>query len=83
MLEAAITTPQVPVNVRVGTGAKAFVDRTVTRAVYATGWEGTVVVEVGARNPGAKVARRPIAVRAMRESRRRLSRYARQPVSIG
>lgn len=51
MLETGITTPRVPVTVRVGTGAKAFVDRTVTRAEYATGWEGTVVVE--ARGDGA------------------------------
>ena len=48
MLTAAITTPRAPIDVRVGRKGHLFDDRTVDRAVFATGWDGTVVLEAGA-----------------------------------
>jgi hypothetical protein len=48
MLEAGIPTRREPVHVRLGHDAKKFEDRTVSKAVYATGWDGTVSLEAGA-----------------------------------
>lgn len=56
MLEAGISKPRELVRVRVGTGAKQFEDREVSKAVYATGWDGTVVLEAGADGELRRVA---------------------------
>jgi len=48
MLQHAISTSRPAVHVQAGLGAKKFEDHTVTKAVYATGWDGNVVLEVSA-----------------------------------
>jgi competence protein ComEC len=47
MLEHGVSESRVPIQVHAGLGAKHFEDRTITHAIYATGWGGTVVVELG------------------------------------
>jgi hypothetical protein len=42
MLEAGISASREPIRVRVGIGAKQFEDHEVSKAVYATGWDGTL-----------------------------------------
>lgn len=48
MLTAAIATPRPAIDVRVGRKGHLFDDQSVDRAFYATGWDGTVVLEAGA-----------------------------------
>jgi competence protein ComEC len=48
MLQRRIPTNRPAVLVQVGLHAKAFEARTVAKAVYATGWDGSVVLEVSA-----------------------------------
>ena len=49
LLEAALTGPRRPViHVQVGTGHEAFEGHDVTAPIYATGWDGTVVVTLHA-----------------------------------
>jgi beta-lactamase superfamily II metal-dependent hydrolase len=45
MLERAISTPRVPIQVDAGLHAKEFERHTVAKAIYATGWDGNVVLE--------------------------------------
>lgn len=39
MLQAKIKTTRTPITVKAGTGAKSFVTYTVSKAIYATGWD--------------------------------------------
>lgn len=48
MLEAGVSGTREAVHVRDATEAKQFEDRTITHAIYATGWDGSIVVELGA-----------------------------------
>jgi len=48
MLEAGVSGTREPIRVRAGLGASEFEDFAVSRAVYATGWDGDVVLEAGA-----------------------------------
>lgn len=45
MLQSAITATRPTINVQAGLGAKTFVDYTVSKAIYATGWDDNVVLE--------------------------------------
>jgi beta-lactamase superfamily II metal-dependent hydrolase len=44
LLETAVTQSRPTVTVRVATGTKTFQNQIVDRAIYATGWDGSVVV---------------------------------------
>jgi competence protein ComEC len=44
LLQASLVMSRPPVMEPVGDGAKAFTSRPITRAIYATGWDGDVVV---------------------------------------
>lgn len=44
MLEGAITRTRAPIDAFVGTGSKNLADRRVTKAIYATGWDGDVTI---------------------------------------
>jgi comEA protein len=57
MLQKSITTPRVPspIKVKAGTGAKTFVDYTVSKAIYTTGWDDSVVLQADATGHWAKV----------------------------
>lgn len=48
MLEAGLTRQRRPADVYVGVASQEFVKRRVQAAIYATGWDGTVVVEATA-----------------------------------
>ena len=45
VLESAITNTRAPKEVKVGKSGKNFETETITDAIYATGWDGTVVLE--------------------------------------
>lgn len=45
MLQSTVTTTRTPIQVQAGTGAKNFVTYSVTKAIYATGWDGNVDLE--------------------------------------
>jgi competence protein ComEC len=47
MLHDNVTLDRPPVEVLVGKGTKRFTSRTVHRAVFGTGWDGAVAVDVG------------------------------------
>lgn len=47
MLQIGIATERDPIDVQVGLGAKSFEAREITQAVFATGWDGTVILEAG------------------------------------
>jgi competence protein ComEC len=47
-LQRSIPTLRPAIDARVGQKSKTFVDQRITQAVYATGWDGTVVLEAGA-----------------------------------
>jgi competence protein ComEC len=47
-LQNKLTGTRIPVTVQAGTGAKTFVDYTVSKAIYATGWDDNVVLEADA-----------------------------------
>lgn len=55
MLQRSITTIRSPVHVKVGISAKQFVDETITKAIYATGWDGTVELNADASGHWQKV----------------------------
>ena len=44
-LQKKLTVLRTPVQVMVGTGAKTFVPYTISKAIYATGWDDNVVLE--------------------------------------
>lgn len=44
-LERAISATRSPVSVQVGLGSRTFEARTISDAIYATGWDGSVVLE--------------------------------------
>ena len=44
-LQSRLTGTRVPVQVQAGNGAKTFVDYTVSKAIYTTGWDDNVVLE--------------------------------------
>jgi competence protein ComEC len=48
MLQQRIPTPRPEIQVQVGLHAKTFEARTVSKAIYATRWDGNVVLEVSA-----------------------------------
>ncbi len=48
MLDDVVAFKRPKVEVPVGTGAKKFVGRTLEGAIYGTGWDGAVVVDMGA-----------------------------------
>lgn len=54
-LQKSITTPRTPIKVKAGTGAKTFVDYTVSKAIYATGWDDNVMLEADATGNWKKV----------------------------
>jgi hypothetical protein len=43
MLDAGVSGTRAPILMHAGLGAKHFEGRTITHAIYATGWDGTVV----------------------------------------
>jgi len=45
MLERGVAGERDPINVQVGVKRKRFVGKRISRAIYATGWDGTVVAE--------------------------------------
>ena len=45
LLEQGVSVPAAPRKVLVGTGQKAFVPEQIDRAILATGWDGTIVLE--------------------------------------
>ncbi|HKR03095.1 MAG TPA: helix-hairpin-helix domain-containing protein [Bacteroidia bacterium] len=47
-LQKKITATRTPIRVQAGTGAKKFDDYTVSKAIYATGWDDDVVLEADA-----------------------------------
>jgi len=55
MLQKSITTSRTPIKVKAGTGAKTFVNYTVSKAVYATGWDDNVILEADATSHWRKV----------------------------
>ena len=48
LLEAGVSAPREPVEMRVGTAVKNFADVHIDKAIYGTGWDGTVVLEAKA-----------------------------------
>lgn len=57
LIQGTAGAPQRPkIQVLTGTDAKHFVERDVTKAVYATAWDGTVVVEAHADGRFERVA---------------------------
>ena len=54
-LKNKLTATRTPINVKAGTGAKTFVDYTVSKAIYATGWDGNVVLEADANGHWNKI----------------------------
>lgn len=48
LLEAHVTGTRSPIVVPIGSAMKTFSDQTVDRAIYATAWDGTVVLEASA-----------------------------------
>ena len=55
MLEDKLTVSRPPVHVQAGTGAKKFVPYVVSKAIYATGWDGNVILEADAAGHWHKV----------------------------
>ncbi len=47
LLQSYIQTTRPPIDVQVGRRGRSFEDRTINQAVYATGWDGTIVFEAG------------------------------------
>jgi competence protein ComEC len=45
ILQNKLTATRTPIHVQAGTGAKTFVPYTVSKAIYATGWDDNVVLE--------------------------------------
>ena len=54
-LQNKLTATRTPIHVKAGTGAKTFVDYTVSKAIYATGWDNNVVLEADADGHWNKV----------------------------
>ena len=54
--ETGISTPRVPVKVRVGTRARQLRDHQISKAVYATACDGTVVLEASANGSFRRVS---------------------------
>ena len=54
LLIPAVSRPRPPVVVRVATGQERFQDQSLDKAIYATGWDGTVVITAD-RNGGYDV----------------------------
>jgi competence protein ComEC len=48
MLEAVLPTSRPVIDVRVGLDKRTFEPRAVSKGIYATGWDGTIVLEAGA-----------------------------------
>lgn len=48
LLQAGVSKTRPSITVPVGQGAKEFDQATITKAIYGTGWDGTVVLEAGA-----------------------------------
>jgi beta-lactamase superfamily II metal-dependent hydrolase len=48
MLENSIPTSRPAIDVQVGRRSKEFEQRTITKAIYATGWDGNIVMEAAA-----------------------------------
>lgn len=48
VLQHTIPPSRPTIDARVGQKGKTFIDSRITQAVYATGWDGTVVLEAGA-----------------------------------
>jgi hypothetical protein len=61
MLEAGVAFSRQPVLVRIGLGSTRFEERMVSKAIYATGWDGDVVLESGADGQFRFVSASPIA----------------------
>ncbi len=59
MLEHAITRKREPIDVQVGLGAKDFEARNETHAIYATGWDGNVVLEADANGKWTVISPEP------------------------
>lgn len=45
MLQQKLTATRTPIKVQAGTGAKKFVTYTVSKAIYATGWDDNIIFE--------------------------------------
>ncbi len=61
MLQKSIISTRSPIRVKAGTGAKTFVDYTVSKAIYATNWDNHIVIEGNATGQWTKVDRNAIA----------------------
>jgi competence protein ComEC len=55
MLQNTVTATRTPFHVQAGTGAKHFVDYTVSRAIYATAWDGNIDLEADASGHWKKI----------------------------
>jgi len=55
MLQNKLTATRTTIHVQAGNGAKTFVDYTVSKAIYATGWDSNVVLEADAAGHWHKV----------------------------
>jgi hypothetical protein len=66
MLEAGVSQTREPIHVEVGKASQHFEDRTVTHAIYATGWDGNVVLEATGDGVIRVVSPAPVAVAAGR-----------------
>lgn len=56
-LQAILTGSRSPIQVQAGNGAKNFAPYSVTKAIYATGWDGSVVLEADATGNWQKVSK--------------------------
>ena len=56
-LQAVLTENRSPIQVQAGSGAKTFAPYQVTKAIYATGWDGNVVLQADATGSWQKVSK--------------------------
>ncbi|MDP4261420.1 MAG: helix-hairpin-helix domain-containing protein [Bacteroidota bacterium] len=54
-LQTILTATRTPIHIKAGTGAKTFVNYIVSKAIYATGWDGNIVLEADAAGNWHKV----------------------------
>lgn len=55
MLQQTISASRAPIQVKVGTGARTFVNYSITKAIYATAWDKSIVLEADKNGNWQKV----------------------------
>jgi len=55
MLQSTVTATRLPIHIQAGTGAKQFVSYKVSKAIYATGWDGNIDLEADALGHWKKI----------------------------